>query len=333
MSGAKEAAVRATPAGARRSFGDAVSGYFERHLQTLVASLGRLARQPFGTVLTIGVIGVALALPACLHLFVVNARALSGGWEGSLDFTVYLKPTVPEAEARQIAARLAERQDVLGAKLVTAEEGLKQFREWSGLDAALDALQDNPLPAAIVVRPQLPDATGPSAQVAALVDELKSIPGVDQVQLDTDWVRRFEALLDALRRTVAIASVVLAIAVLMIVGNTIRLDIDTRRTEIEVTKLVGGSDGFVRRPFLYGGFWYGLGGGLVAWALVVLIVAALSGPVERIAEAYGSRFELHGLGAGATLALFVGGALLGWLGAWISATRHLRAIEPGLEPG
>jgi cell division transport system permease protein len=169
--------------------------------------------------------------------------------------------------------------------------------------------------------------------VTALVEELRSVPGVDQVQFDTDWVRRFEALLDALRRTVAMASVVLAIAVLMIVGNTIRLDIDTRRTEIEVTKLVGGSDAFVRRPFLYGGFWYGLGGGFVAWALVVLIVAALSGPVGRIAAAYGSRFELAGLGGGATLALFGGGALLGWLGAWISATRHLRAIEPGAEPG
>jgi cell division transport system permease protein len=333
VSGVKEAAVRATPAGARRGLKDVVSGYFERHLQTLVASLGRLARQPFGTILTIGVIGVALALPACLHLFVVNARALSGGWEGSLDFTVYLKPSVPESEARQIAARMGEREDVQAARLVTADEGMQQFREWSGLGAALDALQDNPLPAAIVVRPQLPDATGQTAAVTALVEELRSVPGVDQVQFDTDWVRRFEALLDALRRTVAMASVVLAIAVLMIVGNTIRLDIDTRRTEIEVTKLVGGSDAFVRRPFLYGGFWYGLGGGFVAWALVVLIVAALSGPVGRIAAAYGSRFELAGLGGGATLALFGGGALLGWLGAWISATRHLRAIEPGAEPG
>jgi cell division transport system permease protein len=332
MSGAKEATARA-PASARRSVGDVVSGYFERHLQTLVASLGRLARQPFGTVLTIGVIGIALALPACLHLFVVNARALSGGWESSLDFTVYLKTTVPDTEARQIAERLAARDDVLSAKLVTADEGMQQFREWSGLGPALDALENNPLPASIVVRPRLPANEGQTAAVTTLVDELKSVPGVDQVQLDTDWVRRFEALLDALRRTVTMASVVLAIAVLMIVGNTIRLDIDTRRTEIEVTKLVGGSDAFVRRPFLYGGFWYGLGGGFVAWALVVLIVAALSGPVGRIAEAYGSRFELTGLGGGATLALFGGGALLGWLGAWISATRHLRAIEPGAEPG
>jgi cell division transport system permease protein len=333
VSGAKEAAVRAAAAGTRRGLKDALTGYFERHAQTLVASLGRLARQPFGTVLTIGVLGVALALPACLHLFVVNARALSGGWQGSLDFTVYLRPGVPESEARQIAARIGERADVLGARLVTADEGMRQFREWSGLGAALDALTENPLPAAIVVRPQLPEASGRTAAVTAMVEELRTVPGVDQVQLDTDWVRRFEALLGALRRTVAIAAAVLAVAVLMIVGNTIRLDIDTRRAEIEVMKLVGGSDAFVRRPFLYGGFWYGLGGGCVAWALAVLIGAALSGPVGRIAAAYGSRFELAGLDVAATLALFGGGALLGWLGAWISATRHLRAIEPGVEPG
>jgi cell division transport system permease protein len=331
MAEPRPAARTPMPRPPRRGVGVALATYFERHLQTLVASLGRLARAPFGALLTIGVIGIALALPACLHLFVVNARALSGGWDSSLDFTVYLKPSVPENQARQLAATVGERPDVESARLVTAKEGLQQFREWSGLGAAIDALQENPLPASIVVRPRIASDVRDLRGVQALAGELGELPGVDQVQLDTDWIRRFEALLDGLRRAATIAAAILAVAVLLIVGNTIRLDIDGRRAEIEVAKLVGASDGFVRRPFLYGGVWYGLGGGLVAWALVVVIVAALAGPTARIAGAYGSAFRLTGLDAAATLLLLGGGALLGWLGAWIAAGRHLRSIEPGQE--
>jgi cell division transport system permease protein len=327
----RTAAARAPspPRAPARSARDTVAAYFERHLQTLVASLGRLARAPFGTLLTVGVIGVALALPACLHLFVVNARALSGGWDSSLDFTVYLEPSVPDTQARQLAAQIGERPEVESARLVTAKEGLAQFREWSGLGTAIDALKENPLPASIVVRPRIAPDARDLQPVQRLGSELGELPGVDQVQLDAEWIRRFEALVDALRRAVTIAAAVLAVAVLMIVGNTIRLDIEGRRAEIEVAKLVGASDGFVRRPFLYGGFWYGLAGGFVAWALAVLVVAALAGPAARIAAAYGSSFQLAGLDGGASLTLLGGGALLGWLGAWLSATRHLKSIEPG----
>ena len=320
-----------------RRLRDALGGYIERHLQTLVASLGRLARAPFGTLLTVGVIGVALALPACLHLIVANARALSGGWESALDLTVYLKPGLPEREGAQLAERIAARPDVASARLVTSSAGLEEFRRWSGLGAALDALHDNPLPAAIVVRPRLATAAGDApgsaavATITVLGDALRTLAGVDQVQLDTEWLRRFTAIVEALRRAVLIVTAVLAIAVLAIVGNTVRLDIDSRRAEIEVTKLVGGSDGFVRRPFLYGGFWYGLGGGLLAVLLTEAIALALEGPVARVASAYGSSFRLAGLDAAAVLALMAGGAVLGWLGAWLSATRHLRAIEPGVD--
>lgn len=309
-----------------------VRGWLERHLQTLVASLGRLARAPFGTALTVGVIGIALALPACLELVVVNARSLSGGWANALDLTVYLKPHLAEREAAQLAERIGARGDVASARLVTAAEGLAEFRRWSGLGAALDALTDNPLPASVVVRPRVVDGSGDSTMVGVLADALRTLPGVDQVQLDTDWVRRFTAILDALKRAVGVVALLLGLAVLLIVGNTIRLDIDARRAEIEVIKLVGGSDGFVRRPFLYGGFWYGLGGGLVAWLLVESFVLTLAGPIGRVAAAYGSRFTITGPDLETSAALLVGGALLGWIGAFVSATRHLRAIEPGVEP-
>jgi cell division transport system permease protein len=208
---------------------------------------------------------------------------------------------------------------------------LAEFKRWSGLGPALDALKDNPLPAAIVVRPRLVTEGGDAGALTSLADALRAEAGVDQVQLDTDWVNRFTAILDALRRTVILLASVLGIAVLLVVGNTIRLDIDTRRAEIEVTKLVGGSDGFVRRPFLYGGFWYGLGGGLIAWLLVDGLTFALGGPLGRIAAAYGSGFRLAGLDWQSSLGLVGGGAVLGWIGAFVSASRHLRAIEPGQE--
>ena len=320
----------ARDSGARR-FGTALSGWLERHLQTLVASLGRLARVPFGTALTIGVIGVALALPTGLELVVVNARLLSTGWQNALDLTVYLKPQLAEHDAAQLAERIGARGDVASARLVSAAEGLAEFRRWSGLGAALEALQDNPLPPAIVVRPRIVEGAGDAASVAALADALRALPGVDQVQLDTEWVRRFTSILDAVRRTVLLVAALLGLAVLLIVGNTIRLDIDARRVEIEVTKLVGGSDSFVRRPFLYGGFWYGLGGGVCAWLLVEAFVLTLAGPIGRVATAYGSRFEVHGPDLATTLVLLGSGAALGWLGAFVSATRHLRAIEPGSD--
>ncbi|HXQ31926.1 MAG TPA: permease-like cell division protein FtsX [Steroidobacteraceae bacterium] len=324
-----EASARGSEA---RGLGTIAVGWFERHLQTLVASLGRLARAPFGTALTIGVIGIALALPACLELLVTNARALSGGWQSALDLTVYLKPKLADHDAQQLTETIAARPDVASARLVTSTEGLAEFRRWSGLGAALDALKDNPLPASIVVRPRVVEGAGDSTALGGLGDALRVLPGVDQVQLDTEWVRRFTAILDALRRAVLLLALVLGIAVLLVVGNTIRLDIDTRRAEIEVTKLVGGSDGFVRRPFLYGGFWYGLGGGVVAWLLVETLVRALGGPLGRVAAAYGSQFHLSDLDAARSLILLGGGALLGWIGAFASATRHLRAIEPGAEP-
>ena len=318
---------RARPAAA---WSAQVGGYFERHAQTCVASLGRLARAPLSTLLTIGVISAALAIPACLYLLVQNARSVGSAYSGALDMSVYLKLGEPEARAQALAERIGRRADVESTRVVTAREGLAQFREWSGFGTALDALKDNPLPHAVIVRPRLSERDA-ATTLGELKDALSARPGVDQVSVDAAWVRRFLAILDVIRRTLGILALVLAGAVLVVVGNTIRLDIDVRRPEIEVTKLVGGSDGFVRRPFLYGGLWYGLGGGVCAWLVVSLFTLGLSGPVSRVAAAYGSTYALHGLEARAVLALVIGGGLLGWAGAWAAATRHLRRIEPAAE--
>jgi cell division transport system permease protein len=300
--------------------------WFERHAQTLVGSIGRLWQQPFATLLTVLVIGIALALPACLHVLVQNVREASGGWSNALDISVYMKQSTSLEQAKRAADRIRQRRDVDTVTIIEADTALKEFRRGSGFGDALDALKDNPLPHALVVRPdaEFRDA----AQVESLTAELRKVDGVDIVQLDTEWVSRFNAILDVIRRGVLLAAGLFALGILVIVGNTIRLDIENRRDEIEVTKLVGGSDAFVRRPFLYNGVWYGVGGALIAGLIVVVVVTVLGDPVRRIAGLYGSEFQLHGIGLEGWAALLLGGAALGWLGSFIVATRELREIEP-----
>jgi cell division transport system permease protein len=303
-----------------------MGAWLTRHLQTLIGSLGRLSQQPLANGLTILVIGIALALPACLHVLVANARSATGDLSNAVDISVYLKSSVSEQQATEVAAKLRQRRDVARVELIAAEAALKEFREYSGFGAALDALSENPLPHTLIVRPGA-DYLTPD-RIEGLGEDLKALPEAELVQLDTAWVNRLQAILDAVRRGIIVAAVLLAVGVMVIVGNTIRLDIQNRRDEIEVTKLVGGSDAFVRRPFLYSGVWYGLGGSLIALVIVAVTVLVLSGPVQRITGLYGSDFRLTGLSWETTLWLIGAGVALGWLGSFIAANRHLRAIEP-----
>jgi cell division transport system permease protein len=303
-----------------------MSAWLHRHLQTLIGALGRLAQQPVSSVLTVLVIGIALALPASLYVLIANARAVSAHWVDALDLSVYLHTGVDTVEARELADRIGKRRDVDKVTLLTADQALQQFRQNSGFGAALDALPDNPLPHTLTVRPKSEFANG--GHIENLAADLRRLPDIELVQLDTAWVNRFNALLDTVRRAVAVAGALLGIGVLAIVGNTIRLDIQNRRDEIEVTKLVGGSDAFVRRPFLYSGFWYGLGGGIIAWLTVCLLTVLLGGPTGRLAGLYGSNFILTGLGLVPSLYLLLAGVALGWTGSLIAANRHLSKIEP-----
>jgi len=312
---------------ARRGPLEFLGAYIERHAQTFVASLGRMTRQPFATLMTIAVIGIALALPLCLDLLVDNVRAATGTWGGAVELSVYFKPDVKLAKAEQLASALRQRSGIASVDVIAADEALKEFREFSGFGPALDALTDNPLPHALVIRPS-PDRVASPSHIDALRRYLQNWPEVDLVQVDTEWVERLQSILDVARRLLLLAAVLLGAGVIVIVGNTIRLDIENRRTEIEVTKLVGGSDAFVRRPFLYSGFWYGLGGSLLAWGLVTLGIHLLEAPVNRLAGLYGSSFKLVGLDPRMTAILLAAGAILGWLGSWLATARHLRAIEP-----
>jgi cell division transport system permease protein len=303
-----------------------VAGYFGQHAQALQGAVGRLARAPFATVLTVLVIGLALALPLALAQFVANALRATGGFTGAVDVSVYFKPEIPLTRVQQLAQAARARAGVAGVEVISAEDALREFRQYSGFGAALQALGQNPLPNVLHLRPAA-GASAPS-DLAALKHDLAAWPEVDLVQLDDEWVLRFNAILDLLRRLLAGAAVLLGTGVLAVVGNTIRLEIEGRRPEIEVVRLVGGSTGFVRRPFLYTGMLYGLGGALLAWAVVAAGVRVLRAPVATLAQLYGSRFTLEGPGLEDMAVVLAAGMVLGWLGAWLAAARHLRGIEP-----
>jgi len=297
-----------------------------RHLQALLGSLGRLARSPLATLLTVFVIALALALPAALKVFVSNSQAATGNFASAVDLSVYLKTDVPLAKAQQLAQAARQRPDVAEVTLIPADKGLEDFRTYSGFGDALAALKENPLPHVLHVRPRAPD--GSAASLESLRRYFGAWPEVDVVQVDAEWVNRFNAMLEVLRRLLVIAAALLGIGVLAVIGNTIRLEIQGRRAEIEVTKLVGGSNAYVRRPFLYTGVLYGLAGALTAWGIVALAVFVLSDAVAKLAHLYGSKFYLQGLALADVGVLLGAGVVLGWLGAWISAARHLKSIEP-----
>jgi cell division transport system permease protein len=303
-----------------------INAYFARHAQVLVGSLGRIVHQPFATLMTMGVIAVALALPLFLSLLLQNARIATGGWNEAYDLSVYMDKRASAARVQALVKQLKTRGDVAAVRLITADQALVEFRNDSGFGKALDALSENPLPDTLVVTPTLTSSTPQGTET--LKTTLAAMSDVQAVQIDTEWVKRLRAILELLRRVVLLTGALLGVGIVLVVSNTIRLDILNRRAEIEVMKLVGASDGFTRRPFLYSGIWYGLGGGLLALLLVAIASVVLARPVAQLAFLYGSDFRLQGLKLVSGFGVLMIAAGLSWVGSWLAATRHIRAIEP-----
>ena len=303
----------------------AFSNWIGRHVNTATTAFGRLLKQPFSTFMIVLVIGVTLALPAALHLVIKNAQSISASWDNALDFSVYLNSGTSLDEAEQLVGIVSQRADVESVTLVSANDALDEFREQSGFGEALDHLTRNPLPHTLVVRPS---AANTEVSMGLLNEELGNLPETDFVQVDTEWVRRFHAILNILERAIAIGAALLAAAIVVIIGNTIRLDIQNRSEEIEVTKLIGASNAFVRRPFLYTGLWYGLWGGLLALLLVYYGLFALQGPVTRLSGLYNTPFTILTLDLKESLVITGAAIALGLAGSWLAAARHMRKIEP-----
>lgn len=271
------------------------------------------------------VIAVTLAIPAALNLVIKNVNSVSEGWDNALDFSIFLQDGLSENEAQNLAQLIRQRADVAAVEVIAASDALEEFKKQSGFGEALDQLGENPLPHTLVVRPS-PANTAQS--MTLLQEELGNLPEADAVQVDTEWVQRFHAIVDIVRQAITIGASLLGIAIIVIIGNTIRLDIQNRREEIEVTKLIGASNAFVRRPFLWSGFWYGLLGGLLALALVQYGLFLLQEPVSRLAGLYQSGIVVMNLSGVEMLSILGIGIALGLTGSWFAATRHMRQIEP-----
>lgn len=299
--------------------------YLLRHAQVFFYTLGQLVKTPFASLMTVAVIGIALALPSGLYVLIDNTQRVAGSFDSSARISVFLRKSIDDARAEHWAGRVRKIPGVAAAHYIAPQEALAEFKRLSGFGDALDTI-DNPLPGVVLVTPTL--AVANEKSLRQLVERLKKSPEAEQVQLDFQWVQRLNALLAIGRRVATLLAIVLAAAVLLIIGNTIRLAVYNRRDEIEVIKLIGGTGAFIRRPFLYSGALQGLFGALMAWLLVQIFLALVGGPVADLAGLYGSDFQVQGPGFRATAALLFSGSVLGWLGSRLAVGRHLAEIEP-----
>ena len=296
------------------------------HLRSLVFSLGKLYRQPLATTLTILMIAVALALPACMYILLDNLRAVTQKWDDSGQITLFLNLETSENDIEKLRSRATALEEIETVEYVSAEQALDEFRTLSELDYLIDGLAENPLPPTLTLTPSV-SAKAPDT-LHRLVSDFRSYPDVEHVQLDMQWLQRLQAISDVVQRAIMIIGITLAISVLLVVGNSIRLDIENRRDEIEVTKLIGATNRFIRRPFLYGGMWYGLLGGVIALLLVFTVLLVIEQPAQRLVTLYNSEFELIFPDFWQGLGLVTTSIALGVSGSWLAVGRHIARIEP-----
>jgi cell division transport system permease protein len=298
----------------------------EQHLYSLFSSLGRIAARPWAALLTLLVMALALAMPLLLFVLLENAQQLRGGMQDAGAISVFLKPNQDASVAETLARRLRARAGVASVVVKTPEQGLQEFRTQSGFADAMKVLHENPLPAVLIVTPRA-DATGADAPVV-LAGSLGAEAEVDLVQYDAAWRQRLDAILGAATRAAEVLAGLLALAALLVVGNTVRLDIVGRSEEISVMQLLGASSAFVRRPFLYSGLWYGAFSATLALAVIAVVELLLFQPLADLVASYDHRFAIRGMGWQPALATLALGAALGWLGAWLATSRHLERGMP-----
>ncbi|MBK7206142.1 MAG: ABC transporter permease [Thermomonas sp.] len=298
--------------------------WLDHHGFSIVASLGRLLRRPWATLLTIGVMALALALPLGLWLVLDNMARLGGEVHASRDIAIFLKPEVGVAKAQAIAGSLRARGDVATVVLVTPRQALQELRARPELAAAIDAMGADAAQAALpsVLR------VSPRGDEQLLAESLRTLPEAERVQHDAVWRERLDAWLRFGGRVVLVLAALFGLGALLVVGNTVRLDIQSRREEIGVLQLLGASDGFVRRPFLYLGAWYGLAAGALALGVLTAAWMALRQPLAELAASYGSSFALRGLDPLPAACVLLAAGALGWLGAGLVTGHYLRQTRP-----
>ncbi len=300
--------------------------YVYHHWHQARRSLADIWHTPLTSLMTIAVIGVSLALPATFQLLLHNAEAVTSQWQSGSQISLYLHKQVNQEAVAGLSERVRSLPGVAEVHYLSPEQALEEFNQLSGFAGVMQHLSDNPLPPVLVVTPS-PEARTPEA-ANALLAELSRAPEVEQGRLDLQWLARLDGIVNLVRHSIEGIAVLLLFGLLLTVANTLRLHILNRRAEIEVMKLVGATDGFIQRPYLYFGFWFGLLGGMLAWWLCAVLILWSEGLVVELAALYDSPFRLHGLGLTDSLLLIGFSVCLGMLAAWFSVRRHIRDIEP-----
>ena len=308
----------------RADIGGRLHAYAIHHKASAIDAFRRLVQTPGQTLPTCLVIAIALALPTLFYLLLNNLEGQAQRWQSPAQISVYLHKRASPAAIENLQQQLDSRGDIDATRYISEAQALREFQETSGFTDVLSSLDDNPLPAVIVVTPKQLSVES----MSALTEQLAGESIVDSVQLDLEWVARLQQIVAVASRLATVLTALLALGVVLIVGNVIRLSIANRKEEIVIAKLVGASNGFVRRPFLYTGVCYGLFGGLLAVIMVALAAFWLASPVARLATLYAANFELQGLGFNGAISLVFGASVLGCLGAWLSVSRHLASIKP-----
>lgn len=294
------------------------------HKEAMLYSLLRLWHSSLSTWITLAAIAIALSLPASLHLFLKNLKSLTDDRREVPTISIFIKQGISEKQARDRAELLRELSEIDKVIVVPKDQALKDFRKITGFAEAIETLDDNPLPHVLVVTPHLRLLGNPELDMKNLARKLESYSEVDLVQMDIEWVQRLRGILRITERVILIISVLLGMTVLLVIGNTIRLNIENRKEEIEVSKLIGATTAYIRRPFLYTGIWYGLFGGIISLVLVHLALLFLITPVNELARLYASSFYISGLGIRNTIYILLLSSALGLVGAWLAVGKHLK---------
>jgi len=298
--------------------------YFTEHQQTASASLGQLWLKPLSSLMTIMVIGLSLALPLCLSVLLENGQQLIGSWQGQSQISLFLRMETSEDDAKQLMQTLAARSDVKNVRYLSKEQSLKDYEDLTGTRVAIDLLEGNPLPAVLVLEAKSSDA----AVLKKMKNELVTLAPVEFAQMDLQWIERLQAILQLGTYLVQALALMLALVLLFVVMNTLKLLIENRRNEIDITLLVGGSHTYIRRPFLYLGFWYGLLGALLAVSAVEMLLGWIEEPVTTLSSLYQSQFTLHSMSLDLFFQVLGFSSLLGIIGAWIEVSLHLYRARP-----
>ncbi|WP_312240513.1 permease-like cell division protein FtsX [Pantoea sp.] len=301
-------------------------GWQEQWRYALRGTLSDMWRQPLATLLTVMVIAISLTLPSVCYMVWKNVSQAATQWYPAPQLTVYLSKTLDDSAAENVATQLKQLDGVDNVNYLTREEALSEFRNWSGFGGAMDMLEQNPLPAVAIITPKLNFQNSDTMQ--NLRERVAKVDGVDEVRMDDSWFARLAALTGLVGQVAAMIGILMVVAVFLVIGNSVRLSIFARRDTINVQKLIGATDGFILRPFLYGGALLGLSGALLSLILSEVLVLRLQTVVAHVAAVFGTTFTLEGFSWDEALLLLLIAAMIGWIAAWLATAQHLRRFTP-----